>query len=172
MTETNRSSVGAGPDTEWPGLPPGEVGLLTRIMRLNMLVTSVLDRLVEPHGVTVADYLVLATVRRSPGGRTLPSTICRVLGRTSGGMSLTLDRLAAAGRIRRGPDPADRRRVTVELTPEGLALARRVNDALHAWERSLPLAPSQHEVHHDHLDTLIAIVEAGPVSAPGPPSPS
>jgi DNA-binding MarR family transcriptional regulator len=52
-------------------------------------------------------------------------------------MSLTLDRLEAKGWVRRSFDPADRRRVIVELTPAGLKLATRVNTALHEWEHGL-----------------------------------
>ena len=65
----------------------------------------------------MGDYLVLSTVRRSPGGRNAPTQLCRVLGRTTGGMTLTLDRLESNGFLRRLPDPDDRRRVIVALPP-------------------------------------------------------
>ena len=58
-------------------------------------------------------------------------------------MSLALDRLEAAGWLVRSDDPDDGRRVVVELTPTGLALATRVNDALHEWEASLALTNAQ-----------------------------
>ena len=70
---------------------------------------------------------MLAVVRRSPDQRATPTRICEILDRTSGGMSLALDRLEKAGWLRRSADPDDRRRVVVELTPEGLAVATRVN---------------------------------------------
>ena len=54
----------------------------------------------------MADYLVLGVVRRSPGHRSAPTAICEVLGRTTGGMSLTLDRLEAAGWCAGRPTPA------------------------------------------------------------------
>jgi DNA-binding MarR family transcriptional regulator len=78
-------------------------------------------------------------IRAAPAGRSAPTAICDVLGRTTGGMSLTLDRLTTAGWVVRTPDPADRRRVVVELTPAGTELATRVNRQLHAWEASLAL---------------------------------
>ena len=56
-------------------------------------------------GSRFADYLVLGVVRRSPGQRSAPTAIGDVLGRTTGGMSLTLDRLEAAGLVRRTPTP-------------------------------------------------------------------
>ncbi|WP_274535038.1 MarR family winged helix-turn-helix transcriptional regulator [Pseudofrankia sp. EUN1h] len=136
----------------------GGAGLLARLVRLNMLVSTALEGLVEPFGLTVADYLVLGTIRHSPGGRGAPSRLCRVLGRTSGGMTLTLDRLAAAGLVHRAPDPTDRRRVVVRLTDVGDALSRGVNDRLHEWEDALSL-PAGLRAELDHtLDTLIDAV--------------
>ena len=120
------------------GIPEIEVGLLTRVVRLNMLVTRVLDDLVVPHGITVSDYLVLALMRR---GRSSPVELCSILGRTTGGMSLTLERLVTAGWVARRPDPRDRRRIIVELTDAGRTKAEVVNQALHDWEAALGLTP-------------------------------
>jgi DNA-binding MarR family transcriptional regulator len=140
---------------------PGDAEFLTRIIRLNLLVSRGLESVVEPYGIGVGDYLVLSTVRRSPGGRNAPTQLCRVLGRTTGGMTLTLDRLEANGLVRRLPDPADRRRIIVALSPEGRRLATRVNAALHRWEASLaPAAPRQHELR-DALDRLLELFEPG-----------
>lgn len=114
-------------------------GLLGRIVRLNLMVTSALESLTEQAGISLSDYLVLGVIRRSPGGRSAPTAICDVLGRTTGGMTLTLDRLASAGWVTRTTDPSDRRRVVVQLTDEGLHLATRVNRSLHEWEETLRL---------------------------------
>lgn len=122
------------------GLELPDEGLLSKIVRLNLAVTGVLEAITERAGISLADYLVLAVVRRSPAHRSAPTAICEVLGRTTGGMSLTLDRLEAAGWVRRKVDRSDRRRVVVELSAAGLRLATRVNDALHEWERGLDLS--------------------------------
>lgn len=121
-------------------------GLLGGIVRLNLAVSQVLEGITGAHGLSLADYLVLGVVRGAPGGRSAPTAIAEILGRTTGGMSLTLDRLAAAGWLLRSPDPADRRRVVVELTPAGRELATTVNRELHAWESSLALATDPTEV--------------------------
>ena len=118
-------------------LPEG--GLLGAIVRLDLAVTDVLEGAAARSGLTFADYLVLGVVRRSPGGRSAPTAIAGVLGRTTGGMTLTLDRLEAAGLLRRRRSPDDGRRVIVELTPRGSHLATEVNAALHAWEEALAL---------------------------------
>ena len=90
-------------------------------------------------GLTFADYLVLGVMRRSPGRRSAPTAIASTLDRTTGGMSLTLDRLAEAGLVRRTRHPDDGRRVVIELTPTGRRVATAVNAALHEWEAALDL---------------------------------
>lgn len=141
------------------GIPEGEVGLLARVVRLNMLVTRVLDDLVEPHAISVADYLVLASVRR---GRTSPVELCRVLGRTTGGMSLTIERLVTAGWVERRPDASDRRRVIVELTAAGRRKAEVVNEALHAWEAALDLTAARQAELEADLDAVTRVVVGEP----------
>ena len=140
-------------------------GLLGGIVRLNLAVTQVLEGITGAQGITLADYLVLGVVRGAPGRRSAPTAICEVLGRTTGGMSLTLDRLTAAGWVRRSPDPDDRRRVVVELTPEGTALATRINAELHAWEASLELAAAPAQVV-EVIDQLTDAVHQRSMAAP------
>jgi DNA-binding MarR family transcriptional regulator len=136
MSRPALRSVG-GVRTAPPELPHD--GLLGRIVRLNLLVTTALESLTEQAGISLSDYLVLGVIRQSPSGRSAPTAICDVLGRTTGGMTLTLDRLTAAGWVTRTTDPSDRRRVVVELTEQGARLASRVNRSLHDWEATLRL---------------------------------
>ncbi|HTO01360.1 MAG TPA: MarR family winged helix-turn-helix transcriptional regulator [Microthrixaceae bacterium] len=112
-------------------------GLLGSIVRLNLVVSDVLEQITSQFGLAMPDYLVLGVIRGAVDSRTSPSAITEVLGRTSGGMTLTLDRLVNSGWVRRSKDPDDGRRVVVELTEVGLDLALNVNRALHDWEESL-----------------------------------
>jgi DNA-binding MarR family transcriptional regulator len=141
------------------GLDLPDIGLVARIVRLNLLVTRLTDAIAGAEGVAAADYLVLAVLRRSPGHRTSPTRICEVLGRSTGGMTLTLDRLEATGWLTRAPDPSDRRRVLVELTAAGLAVSTRVNDALHAWERSLGLGRARRGAILRSVDELLELFD-------------
>jgi DNA-binding MarR family transcriptional regulator len=140
-------------------LPP-DLGLLSPLARLTLLVDAEVERIAAAHGIAYADYLVLGVVRRSPAGRGRPTEICAVLGRTTGGMTLTLDRLEAAGWVSRSPDRDDRRRIVVSLTPEGQRLAEAVNDELHAWEARLPLQPDDRAAAGAALAQLVDAVEA------------
>jgi DNA-binding MarR family transcriptional regulator len=87
--------------------------------------------------------------------------MCELLDRSTGGMTLTLDRLEASGWVTRTPDPADRRRVVVTLTDAGRALSERVNDALHAWEDRLGLDGAHRADAIRTVDHLLDLFEAG-----------
>ncbi len=87
-----RSATADAPPLDLP-----DDGLLGAIVRLNLAVTHVLEDVAHTSGLTFSDYLVLGVVRRSPGQRSSPTAIATVLGRTTGGTTLTLDRLATAG---------------------------------------------------------------------------
>ena len=137
-----------------------DVGMVARIVRLNMLVNRLVDSITGPEGISTADYLVLGVLRRSAGHHTSPSFICELLGRSTGGMTLTLDRLEAAGWVVRAQDPTDRRRVIVELSPSGLELSTRINDALHAWETGLALTPAGRADMLASVDELLQLFEA------------
>jgi DNA-binding MarR family transcriptional regulator len=147
----------------WVGeLDLPDVGLVARVVRLNLLVSRVLDDITSAEGIAPADYVVLGVLRRSPGHRSAPTRMCELLGRSTGGMTLTLDRLVGAGWVTRSPDPADRRRVVVTLSEAGLALSERVNDALHAWEETLGLAGEDRAEAIRTVDRLLGLFEARP----------
>ena len=69
-----------------------------------------------------------------------------------------LDALERQGLVRRGQDPADRRAVVVELTPEGHAAHARLRDVVIAFDRRLRSGLSQDEV--DALRELLGRLEA------------
>jgi DNA-binding MarR family transcriptional regulator len=137
----------------------GEPGIVARVVRLNLLMNEALEGITARSDVSLADYLVLGVVRRSPGGRTTPTRICEVLRRTTGGMSLTLDRLEAAGWLTRSADPSDRRRVVVELTEAGRELAVAVNRDLHRWEDRQALSSRARDEISAQLDALLALFD-------------
>jgi len=146
-----------------------EPGLMAGVMRLHLLVSAQLEAVATAHGVTLSDYLVLAVIRRSPDGRTSPGHICEVLHRTSGGMTLTLDRLEAAGWLVRAPDPSDRRKVSLSLTPAGERLAVTVNRSLHEWEDTLGLGARRSRDVIALVDEIAGLLEGAPIGrrAPG-----
>jgi DNA-binding MarR family transcriptional regulator len=114
---------------------PGAVGLFTRLTRVGLLVDAFQHRCLDQFGLLFIDYSVLRVLELSgPPYRMSPTELAEILLRSSGGMTQILDRLERAGLVARAPDPDDRRKVVVELTPEGLEMADDAN-ATYASER-------------------------------------
>ena len=155
---------GAGapePCAEWTSeLDLADAGLIARVLRLNLLAGRLLERLTSSAGIASADYLVLGVLRQSPEHRSSPTRICALLGRSTGGMTLTIDRLEAAGWLTRAPDPDDRRRVIVSLSPAGLTISTRINQALHAWEAGLNLDAGRRTEAIEMADELLRLFES------------
>ena len=85
-------------------------------------------------------------------------------------MTATLDLLERRGWIRRVPNPADRRSVLIEITPEGRATADQLLPGIRAVERSILTALTPGERAH-LLDLLAKILARTADVAAGPPEP-
>jgi DNA-binding MarR family transcriptional regulator len=74
-------------------------------------------------GLQPGEFDVLATLRRSgPPFALTPTELYEATMVTSGAITARLDRLEKAGLVSRGPHPADRRGVVVQLTAAGRRL--------------------------------------------------
>jgi DNA-binding MarR family transcriptional regulator len=105
---------------ERPDLDLSAVGVFGRLSRLALLVQPALEQVFERHGLRHGEFDVLAALRRSgPPYRLTPSSLSTMLMLSRAGMTNRLDRLEAAGLVRRRLDPADRRSFQVELTDRG-----------------------------------------------------
>jgi DNA-binding MarR family transcriptional regulator len=60
------------------------------------------------------------------GEAVLPSQLATKLGLTTGSVTAMLDRLERQGYVTRSPDPADRRKVVVRITPKALRRATKI----------------------------------------------
>jgi DNA-binding MarR family transcriptional regulator len=126
---------------ERPDLDVTATGVFGRISRIAALMEQSMDRVFEPHGLTSADFVVLAALRRSgPPYQLTPTALTRSMMVTSGGTTKRLDRLEAQGLVRRNPDPNDRRGTLVTLTDNGLATIETV-ETEHAQNEKRLLAP-------------------------------
>ena len=114
--------------TERPDLDIEPLQVLSRVSRLARHLDRARRAVFTEHGLEPWEFDVLAELRRSgPPYELSPGRLLRATLVTSGTMTNRIDRLAAAGMVRRGPDPADKRGVLVRLTPEG---RERVDGAL------------------------------------------
>jgi len=85
-------------------------------------------------------------------------------------MTATLDLLEHRGWIRRIANPADRRSVLVEITPDGQATADRLLPGIRATERAILSALTPGEREH-LLGLLSKILARAAEVAAGPPEP-
>ena len=119
---------------------PGAVGLFTRLTRVGLLVEAFQHRCLDPFGLRFIDYSVLRVLELvGEPHRMSPTELSDIVVRSSGGMTQILDRLERAGLVARTPDPADRRKVLVALTDDGMRTADEAN-ARYAAERERLLA--------------------------------
>jgi DNA-binding MarR family transcriptional regulator len=119
---------------------PGAVGLFTRLTRVGLLVEAFQHRCLDPFGLRFIDYSVLRVLELvGEPHRMSPTELSEIVVRSSGGMTQILDRLERSGLVARTPDPADRRKVLVALTDEGMRTADAAN-ARYAAERERLLA--------------------------------
>jgi DNA-binding MarR family transcriptional regulator len=142
---------------------PGAVGLFTRLTRVGLLVEAFQHRCLDPFGLRFIDYSVLRVLELvGEPHRMSPTELSEIVVRSSGGMTQILDRLERGGLIARTPDPADRRKVLVALTDDGMRTADAAN-ARYAAERERLLAGlSPEEVRHldDAIHRLLEVMTA------------
>jgi DNA-binding MarR family transcriptional regulator len=120
---------------------------------------SQLNRLIaERMGVTASDLDCLHVLNQQ--GPATAAGLARHVGLTPGSVSRMIDRLDAAGCIKRINDPADRRRVLIEPTRDGLARITAYYEGLtaRAHDDLAVFSP-------DELDALLQFIERSQRSA-------
>jgi DNA-binding MarR family transcriptional regulator len=126
---------------ERPDLDTEPVAVIARLGRAAHYVDHGHAEFFKRHGLSRADWDVLASLRREGPPYTLsPTALYRALMRTSGAMSQRLARLEREELIERTLDPGDRRGIVVRLTDKGREVSDRIAADHLANEREL-LAP-------------------------------
>lgn len=109
--------------------------------------------LLKGYGLSMASLDVLAALRRTGTPyRVTPTELAQAAMITTGAMTPRLDRLEAAGHIRRVANPMDRRGLYAELTEQGLALIDEVIEAFAKQETEFVSQLSESD--QDHLQQL------------------
>src|SRR5580698_6035274 len=147
-----------------PDLDVEPMQVLSRISRLARHLDIARRGAFADHGLESWEFDVLSALRRQgPPFQLTPGALLRATLVTSGTMTNRIDRLAAAGLVRREADPSDRRGVLVTLTSLGrervdAALA----DLLHS-ERMLLAGLGRRERRQlaDLMRTLLAPFDNG-----------
>ncbi len=147
-----------------PQLDASPLEVVGRLLLCAAHVERAIVAALRPFGLSFGDFDVLNTLRRRGDGEgTKPGDLARSSLITSGAMTSRLDRLERAGLVRRGPDPADRRGVLVQLTDQGERLAEQSLRAVLAADVAFlePLSRRQRDAVAAGLKQLLLRSEPG-----------
>lgn len=109
------------------GAPLNSEVRLTLLVKHNAwLLSDLLNRTVEPFGISGVGYVAMMTLQSTPENLANPSELCTATGETRSNMTRITDELVAKGLIKRVANEEDRRRVDLSLTEEGMQLLRQV----------------------------------------------
>lgn len=104
-----------------PDLNTDPMALIGRLMRIAEHLSQEMGKTFAAHGLNGASFDVLATLLRSgPPHALTPNDLLSTMMITSGTLTNRIDRLVAAGLVRRDRTDGDGRSVTISLTPQGL----------------------------------------------------
>lgn len=156
---------------ERPDLDPSPLMVISRILTLFKRLEQSADRALEPYGLTLAQFDVLAALLRAgPPYQLSPTQLGRLVIITSGAITNRIDRLELMGLVSRTPSQDDRRGLLVGLTPAGLerinaAAAARIEDA----RRNLaPLSEREQDAVTDALRKLLIPLSGDAPGQEGP----
>jgi DNA-binding MarR family transcriptional regulator len=162
--------VDADFEEEYPGGDPTCTEAYASLVRTGEALLGELDRrIVATFGISQPAATALAVIDGA-GTPLTPSQVSDRVLAASATMTATLDLLERRGWIRRGPNPADRRSVLIEITPQGRATADQLLPGIRTIERSILSALTPGERAH-LLDLLAKILARAADVAAGPPEP-
>ena len=123
-------------EQNWPGEPRrvyASMRAVTSIMRAHQILIAELDAMLRPFGITFSRYETLVLLSYSQHGSLPLSVVGQRLQVHATSVTNVIDRLEAAGLVRREPNPADGRGTLAVITAAGRDVAaqatRKFNDA-------------------------------------------
>lgn len=149
---------------ERPDLDVSPMAVIARISRLSRFLERQVEAVLSSHGLNESQFGVLAALRRAgPPYCLSPTALYNSLLISSGAMTNRLERLTAAGFVKRVPDVNDRRSILVMLTPKGLRVVEEAVRAHTQNEQKLlqPLTRPEREALARSLRKLLLDFEDG-----------
>jgi DNA-binding MarR family transcriptional regulator len=114
-------------EANWPGEDPevyASMRAVTSIMRAHQILIAGLDAMLRPYGITFSRYEALVLLSHAHDGALPLSKLGERLQVHATSVTNVVDRLEAAGLVRREPNPRDGRGTLAVITPEGREIAR------------------------------------------------
>jgi DNA-binding MarR family transcriptional regulator len=105
----------------YPDADVSAVAAFLHLLRVATDLSGALDSCLSQHGLLQGRWWVLILLMREDDGMSAPSTLAEKAGVSRATMTGLLDSLERDGLVERIFDAADRRRVSIRLTPSGQA---------------------------------------------------
>ncbi|MEU9058369.1 MarR family transcriptional regulator [Streptomyces sp. NPDC048430] len=136
--------------------PDSDGMLAEQLLRLTRRLQRIQSRQLEPIDITPAQFRLLRTTAHYDGAPRM-ADLAERLDVVPRAVTTLVDGLEASGRVRRAPDPANRRVVRIEITEKGRAVLRSMRDARKAAAEEIlaPLTAEQREVLGGLLTALV-----------------
>ncbi|MER6498036.1 MarR family transcriptional regulator [Streptomyces sp. NPDC001455] len=130
--------------------------LAEQLLRVTRRLQRIQSRQLEPIGITPAQFRLLRIVAHYDGPPRM-ADLAQRLDVVPRAVTSLVDGLEASGRVRRAPDPDNRRVIRIEITEEGFATLRSLRDARRAAAEEIlaPLTIDQREVLGGLLSALV-----------------
>lgn len=122
-------------EAHWPGEPVevyAAMRAVTSIMRAHQILLARLDAMLRPFGITFSRYEALVLLTHSQTGSLPLSRVGERLQVHATSVTNVIDRLEAAGLVRREPNPHDGRGVLAVITDAGREVAAKATAELNA----------------------------------------
>lgn len=145
--------------TELTNLPPDRVRLANELRPVLLQLNRHLRKELAPLGITAGQAALLHAIRTNP--RIGVRDLALREGVSAPAMSAHLDRLEAAGLVRRARSLEDRRRVVLEVTEKGLRTLRSARARRTAWLAAglKRLTPAELDAVEDAIAPLQRLLE-------------
>ncbi|MGF1764208.1 MarR family winged helix-turn-helix transcriptional regulator [Aliivibrio kagoshimensis] len=104
-----------------PELDSSTMGVVARLRRTSNIWTSKLEVVFKEHGMSIVEFDILATLRRTNAAVT-PTELYHALMLSSGAVSTRIEQLVKRGFVQRVASEEDRRSCKVTLTEKGIEL--------------------------------------------------
>jgi DNA-binding MarR family transcriptional regulator len=145
-------------ETEYPGARWLDVQVMRQIQRTGALADTLITKVARRYGLSHAALNALAVIEGA-GGPVPAGQISTQMHISTATMTSVLDTLERNSYVVRRPDPADRRRVLVDVTPAAQALLDQVLPAVQQLVTAT-LSPLGDQTLQTLLQTLAAASEA------------
>src|SRR3984957_18178680 len=169
MPEISTIRVPADFESEFPGASRSASEVAVNLARTQLaLITEVERPTREAHGLSASAFQTLAIIDGA-GGPLAGHVIAERLLVSSASMTSLVDTLERRGLVERRPHPTDRRKVLIQLTPDGQRVVDQQLPAIHAViaQAISTLAESDRE----HLLTSLTTIRARVSLLAGQPLP-